>query len=284
MFETSKNLDKTEIFHDALIQHGPLSNRIYLMNLKEAEPSRLTAAMDELAENKGYTKIFAKIPASQASSFIESGYHKEAEVPGFYNGSQAALFLGKFLKSERKKEESPDTMQKTLDLAQAKSVRYTEPAALPDEWVIRKCLPKDAEVMSGIYKEVFLSYPFPIDKPEFILYSMEQNLLYFGIEVDGKLVSLASAEMNLESGYAEMTDFATLQTFRGNGFASILLGCMENEMRNNGIKTAYTIARAVSPAMNITFSKAGYIFGGRLVNNTNIAGKIESMNIWYKKL
>jgi hypothetical protein len=34
--------------------------------------------------------------------------------------------------------------------------------------------------------------------------------------------------------------------------------------------------------MNITFAKRGYNFGGRLINNTNICGGTETMNIWYK--
>ena len=36
--------------------------------------------------------------------------------------------------------------------------------------------------------------------------------------------------------------------------------------------------------MNITFAKQKYIFAGTLVNNTDISGGIESMNIWYKPL
>lgn len=36
--------------------------------------------------------------------------------------------------------------------------------------------------------------------------------------------------------------------------------------------------------MNITFSKAGYTYSGCLINNTNIAGRIESMNIWHTRL
>jgi putative beta-lysine N-acetyltransferase len=81
-----------------------------------------------------------------------------------------------------------------------------------------------------------------------------------------------------------MTDFATLPEFRGNGFAELLLKYMENQMVSCQMLTAYTIARAISPAMNITFGKGGYAYGGRLVNNTNIMGNIESMNVWYKKL
>ena len=51
-------------------------------------------------------------------------------------------------------------------------------------------------------------------------------------------------------------------------------------MRERGLQTAFTIARAYSAGMNITFAKHGYQFGGTLTSNTNISGKIESMNIW----
>jgi len=34
--------------------------------------------------------------------------------------------------------------------------------------------------------------------------------------------------------------------------------------------------------MNITFAKAGYRYAGTLVNNTDISGTIESMNVWWR--
>lgn len=36
--------------------------------------------------------------------------------------------------------------------------------------------------------------------------------------------------------------------------------------------------------MNVTFARQGYTLSGRLKNNTDIAGTIESMNVWYKHL
>jgi len=36
--------------------------------------------------------------------------------------------------------------------------------------------------------------------------------------------------------------------------------------------------------MNITFARNNYSFAGTLINNTNISGQIESMNVWYKAL
>jgi hypothetical protein len=36
--------------------------------------------------------------------------------------------------------------------------------------------------------------------------------------------------------------------------------------------------------MNITFARAGFKFAGTLINNTHIAGRMENMNVWRKKL
>jgi putative beta-lysine N-acetyltransferase len=83
---------------------------------------------------------------------------------------------------------------------------------------------------------------------------------------------------------AEMTDFATLPDFRGKKLSVILLAHMEDQMRINRIKTLYTIARLKSMPMNLTFLRMGYRYGGTLINNTNISGEIESMNVLYKHL
>jgi putative beta-lysine N-acetyltransferase len=81
-----------------------------------------------------------------------------------------------------------------------------------------------------------------------------------------------------------MTDFATLPSHRGRGIATRLLGLMDLRAREAGVRVAYTIARASSFGMNITFGRRGYRYAGTLVNNTGIGGAIESMNVWYKTL
>ena len=102
--------------------------------------------------------------------------------------------------------------------------------------------------------------------------------------MDHRIVALAASEMDPDNLAAELTDFATLTRHRRQGMASCLLKAMEDEMILQGFKTAYSIARSLSPAMNLTFFKNGYRYSGTLSNNTNIGGRIESMNIWYKHL
>ena len=150
--------------------------------------------------------------------------------------------------------------------------------------LIRRCIPEDAPRMSEIYTEVFPSYPFPVHDPEYLRQTMRENVVYFGVERNGLMVGLSSAEIDTTQKNAEMTDFATLPDLRGQGLARRLLLRMEDCMLRRGLRTLYTIARAASAGMNTVFARCGYHFGGTLVNNTNIAGRIESMNVWYRRL
>jgi len=275
--------DRIEKFHDATIQHGSLNDRIYLMKIGAADPAVLVRQLDQLAAENGYSKIFAKIPANLADDFIQNGYEQEACIPLFYNGEVDGLFLAKYSERKRGLLENRAELDKIISLARSKAGSGTR-NDLPAGSLIRTCGADDAEEMSNVYREVFPSYPFPIDDASYLRATMESHIRYFAVELEGKLLALSSAEMDRGASNVEMTDFATLPEWLGNGFAAHLLARMDSEMESAGFKTAYTIARAVSPGMNITFAKMGYRCGGLLKNNTNISGQIESMNIWFKPL
>jgi putative beta-lysine N-acetyltransferase len=176
-----------------------------------------------------------------------------------------------------------EVLEHVMELAMGKKglgIRH----AMPEGSSIRICREDDVGAMADIYREVFPSYPFPVHDPAYLRETMQSHVLYFGVESNGRLLALSSAELDSHGKNAEMTDFATLPASLGRGFAANLLAAMEPEAARHGIRTLYTIARAVSPGMNITFARLGYEFGGRLINNTQISGSIESMNVWYKQL
>jgi putative beta-lysine N-acetyltransferase len=150
--------------------------------------------------------------------------------------------------------------------------------------MLKKMTKKDALIMAKLYESVFETYPFPIHDAQYLKKTMEENIHYYGIFHGDKLVALSSSETDPDYENSEMTDFATIPSYRGKSLALLLLLEMEDSMKNLGFKTLYTIARAKSYGMNATFAKAGYSFGGTLINNTNISGDIESMNVWYKNL
>ena len=279
-----EQIDTIETLAGAKIQHGQLNRRIYLMHIGRAAPQELAPALIELAMENGYTKIFTKVPKSKSRHFIEQDYRREAEVPQFYNGNEDALFLGYYMDANRREENDPDLAQEIIDLALEKQDEAKKDIALPEKALIYKCGPEDVKEMADLYRTVFRSYPFPIVRPDYLLETMAASVEYFGVKKEGSLIALASAEMDKGNRNVEMTDFATLPKWRNHNLAALLLKRMEKAMASRRMLTSYTIARAMSPGVNIVFARFGYKYGGRLINNTNIAGSIESMNVWYKAL
>lgn len=275
--------DLIEPFYGATIQHGPQSDRIYVMHAGASEPGLLAARLAELAIRKGYTKIIAKIPEAAAASFFELGYRREAEIPGFYRNGETAFFMARFFDDARACTAEASAIARILELARQAAAEHRHDPA-PGSCQIIRCRPADAMEMSEIYRKVFPSYPFPIDQPAYLQETMLSHIEYFGVRDKNRLVALASSEMDRENRNVEMTDFATLPERRGKSLSLLLLMTMEREMRKEGFGTAYTIARSLSPGMNLTFARSGYAFGGTLVNNTGISGGIESMNVWHKPL
>jgi putative beta-lysine N-acetyltransferase len=275
--------DIIEHIGTATVQHGKVSDRVYLMKAGDEEPATLLERIEQLARERVYTKIFAKTPGSFAPHFERAGYAAEARIPEFYDGREEAVFWGKYFGAARRKEDRRDEHEEVLHAALARQGQAKE-VALPEGLHWRRGLEDDADQIAGVYRTVFESYPFPIHDPAYIRQTMHENFVYFAVFEGDKVVAVSSSEMDEKSANVEMTDFATLPAWRGKSLAVFLLQQMEKAMTSRGIRTAYTIARAVSHGMNITFARLGYEYGGRLINNTNICGRMESMNIWYKPL
>lgn len=275
--------DQVATFGRSKIQHGKHSNRAYLMSLSPDDLPAIIPYLDLLAITRGYSKIFAKIPVAAKQSFIQSGYEAEAAIPDFFQGEEEALFLGKYFSPERMEEKHPEVVEQTLEVALEKPLLDGVPELEP-HLSCRQMRSADTAQMTELYRQVFASYPFPIHDELYLEQTMREDVIYFGIWEKDNLIALASAEVDRHGGNAEMTDFATRPDYRGRGLANYLLAQTERAARRRGVKTAYTIARAYSPGMNITFARNGYTFSGTLTHNTQISGKLESMNVWYKPL
>lgn len=276
-------VDTIETLHGALIQHGPHSDRIYLMHLNTADVPGLLASLDALARRKGYGKIFAKIPAPVRPLFNAAGYVEEAMVPGFFNGRTDGYFMAKYAVAERQVVSPADERLKDY-FARRKDRGCPAGRTRPEDVKAVACGPSDAGEMSAFYRQSFRSYPFPIHRPDYLTRMMAQGVRYFCIRFAGRIAAMAAVEIDTGAENVEMTDFATRSDIRGRGLAGMLLGHMDRKMRAAGICTAYTIARATSPGMNVVFQRNGYRYAGFLNNNTQIGGAIESMVVWYKRL
>ncbi|MGC9313030.1 MAG: putative beta-lysine N-acetyltransferase [Sediminispirochaetaceae bacterium] len=273
--------DQIEEYSGSLIQHGPNNRRTYLMRLGEGDASEIILHINELCRTRGYTKSFAKVPASKSPCFLVDGWNIEAFVPGFFHGQNDALFLSKYYDPERR-QVALEAFTGLCD--QLHEIGIEHPSPLPECLYFRICTAEDVERIAGLYRIVFERYPFPIHDSGYIHRTMKEDVVYFGIWDGRNLAALSSAEMEPEELNVEMTDFAVLPDYRGLGLGLYLLGRMDAAMREAGMITAYTIARLKSKGMNATFLKAGYTYSGTLFKNTYISDGVESMNVYYKHL
>lgn len=269
----------------SVIQHDKENCRVYLMKLYKEDHDNIIESLEKIAVKNKYTKIIAKIPWSARSIFVEKNYSVEAEIPNLFRGIENGYLVAKYLSKERKNIKETFAIQCILSKAIQKREENTSVICdLEKNFDFRIATKKDYRELAIFYRKIFETYPFPIHEEEYILETMNSNVIYFTIWNMNELVAVASSEMDEAMINVEMTDFGTLPEYRGRGFGTYLLGKMDDEMRKRGMKIAYTIARSMSYGMNITFAKLGYNFAGILPNNTNISGGLESMNVWFKEL
>lgn len=263
------------------ISHDDKNSRIYLMDMHPDDFPAVISYMNNLALENKYSKLFAKVPAKYAPAFLSDNYRIEASIPYFYNDDEDAIFLVKYLDEIR--------MLPEIDELQAfQNILLPPPERLGSincpGYNINQLGVSNVDSMVSIFKRVFDTYPFPIFDPAFLVKSMnDYGTRYFGAFSNGELAAVSSAECSLKYKNAEMSDFAVIPEHRGNRLATCLLSFMENELFKDGYKVFYTIARLHSLPMNKTFYNMGYKYSGTLTNNTQISGKIESMNVWYKR-
>ena len=275
--------DKIEkIDKGSIIQHGKLNDRIYLIKLAKEDCPAILSSLRDLARENNYTKIFCKVPEWAAPLFFADGYITEGLIPGFYHGKEAVFFVAKYLDSDRLMNLESDSLMDLSELL----LRPIKHEKLPENGSmnVRSLDISDVDQITDIFRNVFASYPFPIHNPKYILKTMKENVRYFGVKKNGRLIAVASAEIDFESKNAEMTDFATDPRYRGLKLGQRLLSEMEKEMKAIDMLTLYTIARLKSIPMNKVFLKHQYQYAGTLVRNTNISGNMESMNIYYKHI
>jgi putative beta-lysine N-acetyltransferase len=239
--------------------------------------------LDYLARRNSFDKIFIKARADQWQPFLAHGYMLEGLILHYFNGENAFV-VSRFLTRERI---SSPTLIEESELIQSlmSQRRSTFSAELPAGYELSLATEADIPGIAILYSHVFESYPSPLTMPDFLLSTMRRDVVYAVVkDPNGTIVSAASADIDVLHGNAEMTDCATFPAERGKRLMALLLQRLEAELVMRGVTCAYTMARATAPAMNKVFYNLTYEYCGRLINNCDISGGFEDINIWSKRL
>lgn len=266
------------------IRHGPKSDMVMMTLQGEGETAPLMEQAEKLAQERDYSKIHVRVDEEESDAFLSAGYTMEAVVRRLGEEDSDLYFLSKFLDPQRMVERDSRDLARKLEISRIKAGQVPE-LELPDGFEIMTCQMNDAKALASLYEQVSEVGSSRLAKPEYLKKRMLDGVATVAIvDQNQRVVSAASARIELGNGVVELIDFATLDKFRQKGFATALLMKLEEISRNLGVRTSFSRATADSLGMNLTLSKSGYFYGGRLRNNAWIESKLRSQNVWYKSL
>ena len=249
----------------------------YLGHFESCVNESMQVAFETAAE-----KLIFKVRQENVLSLIQNGFVYEAMIDHYYLGSDCYFLVKYFTNARRNSEHWQQEDQLIMDvLALKKQMKLQNP---PKAYELRKANESDVDLLANLYRTVFTIYPTPMDDPAYIKKCMKNQTIFYIFTYEEKIVSAASAEVNLFYHNAEMTDCATLPEHRQFGLLKHLLIKLEEELLANNIYCVYSIARALSFGMNLALHQLQYKYRGRLANNCYIFDQVEDMNMWVKQL
>lgn len=255
------------------------NNRLIVQD-NETVPPDLPEKVIRYASEKGLEKIMVTCHEQNRAVFEDAGFNLRAVVRGFFKGKDA-FFLTAFTDGEREvpmyEEEENQIIKKCMKKKPGYKPRIKE-------FTVRYCNEEDIPQMINLFKTVFETYPTRIFDANYLKKQMEETMLYIAAVEDGKIISVAAADMDNKNLNAEITDCATYPGHRGRGLLSVLIHSLEHALQKKGFMTVYSLSRAISTGVNMVFRKLGYEYNGRLINHCDICGKYEDLNVWSKRL
>ncbi|HPQ69120.1 MAG TPA: putative beta-lysine N-acetyltransferase [bacterium] len=258
------------------------NKRLKVLDYDATDYSAMIRRLAWLAEANRFDKIFVKAGREDFQRFLSHGYMMEGVLRYYFRGEDAYV-LSRFSSLQRVRSESLIEEAQLIETLIYDSERGGMRKLDPDIEIVsagEEHIPQ----LAFIYRGVFETYPSPLTNPDYIKSTMDRNVVYRLALRDGEAIAAASAEISRKHANAEMTDCATLPAAQGRGLMQHILSRLEDDLRERSVTTAYTLARAMSIGMNRVFFRLGYEFSGRLINNCDIFGRFEDMNIWVKKL
>jgi len=226
-------------------------------------------------------KIIGNTVLPHVKLFTQAGFCIEGKIDGFFEGTDAYC-MSYFMDSKRKISENPEQKDKIIAECLMSNSRHTAGGSNNLPYSIRTAAQRDIGEIVALFSTVFSTYPTPVYDEEYIRQTMNGKILYKVAESEGKIIGIASADMDMENRNAEMTDCATYPEYRGKGVLSNIIYELESELKNRDFITLYSLSRAVNTGINMVLCKHQYKYRGRLINNCNICGAFEDMNIWIK--
>lgn len=264
-----------------MLYYDEYNKRIKIKNNQELTSSNLIE-IKKYAKEVGAGKIIAYCKSENWEPYIENGFVIEGVIGNFFSG-KAALCMSYFEDKKRSKIKNINEKNKIIKACGLKDNTFKPPKENLD-YQIRDAVEKDAKEMAVLFERGFKTYPTPMFDEEYIIKKIKENVIYKLAIHNEEIIGVASAEMDIENHNAEITDCIINPSHESKGVITNLVYYLEKDLKKRGFIGLYSLARASIYGINMVFEKHNYRYSGRMINNCNICGGFEDMNIWEKSI
>ena len=230
------------------------------------------------AENRG--RIVVMAPTDMADDMRGADFYREGMIPGFYGGDGDCSVMGFSVDPAREGLGFAEDVAEVDALVEAYRPRVRNHPPVDTQ----RADVDDAPAIAALIDATFAQYPTPSGRPDYIAEAIEDGIPFRVVRDGEGLLACASADLITEARTAELTDCATRPAARGRGIMQAILTDLMDDLRAIDYPTAFTLARARIPGVNLAFKRLGFGFRGRMRQSCRIGGGLEDMNIWSRHL
>ena len=239
------------------------------------------------AERLDRGRVVAFVRPTVEDGLKQVGFEREGLIPGFYGGELACAVMGAYPDASRGDLAHPREVAEVKALLAVREGQVTAKADAPParpRIETRRATVEDAGAIAALLDETFAAYPTPSGDPEYVAAAIAEGTPFRFVEADGQVVACASADLIPDARTAELTDCATRPSHRGRGLMQNVLLDLMDDVRSLDYPTAFTLARARIPGVNLAFARLGFTLHGTMRQSCRIGSGIEDMNILSRRL
>lgn len=239
----------------------------------------LGRALRAEAVRRDHGRVVVLAPSTVAEGLEEVGFVPEATMPGFYEGEVDCAVMRLALDDSRASLANPVEVARVEALLAAP--RAPKPAPELETLAATR---DDAAEIAALIADTFAQYPTPSGVADYISDAIAEGTPFRLVRDQGEIVACASADLVPEARTAELTDCATRPSHRGQGLMQAILSDLMDDLREMEYPTAFTLARARIPGVNLAFQRLGFELRGCMTRSCRIGDGLEDMNVWSRSL
>ncbi|MFT5430910.1 MAG: putative beta-lysine N-acetyltransferase [Myxococcota bacterium] len=255
------------------------SDRLRCDHPRVSDGQSLGEALVEKADALDRGRVMVMASEQLAEGLRAGGLHLEARIPGFYRGEEDCVVMGTAIASDR------------AELGQPVAVRHVKTLLGQPHMASKRTLPstvraalEDAGDIAELLGATFDAYPTPSHEADYVAEQIHDGIPFRMVRQHGELLACASADLVRTARTAELTDCATRPAARGRGLMQAILMDLMDDLREMDYPTAFTLARASVPGVNLAFERLGFGLRGTMTQSCRIGTGLEDMNVWSRIL